>query len=53
MKVEDLDLKSILLWIGSFLIMLGTMFFFAYNWDDMHKFIKLSVMPIAMLESVK
>lgn len=44
MKIENIELKNILLWLGIFLIISGTMFFFAYNWNEMHKFIKLGLM---------
>ena len=49
MKTEDLELKNILLWLGSFLFMSGIMFFFAFNWDELHKFIKLSFVPILII----
>ncbi len=52
MKIENIELKSILLWMGSLFIMSGTIFFFAYNWDEIHKFVKLGLVLILTLGAI-
>ncbi len=37
-----------LLFLGSGLFIVGIIFFFAYNWDNLHKFVKLSI-PFSIL----
>ncbi|MCV6608335.1 MAG: DUF4401 domain-containing protein [Campylobacterales bacterium] len=43
MKIEDLEVGKVLSWIGMFFIGSGVVFFFAYNWNELHKFEKLGV----------
>ncbi len=52
MKIKNIELKSILLWMGTLFIMSGTMFFFAYNWDEIHKFTKLGLTLILILGAI-
>jgi len=52
MKIEKIELKSILLWMGVFLIASGTIFFFAYNWTEIHKFIKLGLVLVLILGAI-
>ncbi len=44
--------RRMLLFLGAALILAGIVFFFAYNWADMHKFLKFGVIEAGMIGCV-
>jgi len=43
---------SLFLWTGTLLVAAGVIFFFAYNWQDMGRFLKFGLVEILLLASV-
>ena len=41
--IREISIEKILLWLGAFFVTSGIIFFFAYNWDELHKFLKLGL----------
>lgn len=45
-------IKSFFLSLGSALMCAGVIFFFAFNWDELHKFVKIGITLVLLLGSI-